>query len=71
MSTVEFQRMKISAAPDEEVASGFVHVKVPANKRTKELTTDNNKEEHHRHTIDGAEEDARLTSSSGGDSRRR
>eukprot|EP00971_Amphidinium_carterae_P281689 5591943-Amphidinium_carterae.1 len=63
--------MKISAAPDEEVASGFVQVKVPVNKRTKELATDNHKDEHHRHAIDGAEEDARLTSSSGSDPRRR
>eukprot|EP00971_Amphidinium_carterae_P304107 6043409-Amphidinium_carterae.1 len=71
MSTVECQRMKISAAPDEEVVSGFVQVKIPVHKRSMELASDNDKDDHHRHAIHRAEEDAHQTSSSGDDPRRR
>eukprot|EP00971_Amphidinium_carterae_P098564 1949351-Amphidinium_carterae.1 len=71
MSTVHLQRFMISAAPDEEVASGFVVVDGPVNKKSKELETDSYKEEHYRHDINKIEKDARIASSSGDDSRRR
>eukprot|EP00971_Amphidinium_carterae_P000563 11309-Amphidinium_carterae.1 len=72
MSTVQCQHMKISAAPDEEeVASGFVVVDGPVNKRPKELDTDSHKDEHCCHDIDKIKKDARHVSSSGDDTRRR
>eukprot|EP00971_Amphidinium_carterae_P028423 559650-Amphidinium_carterae.1 len=62
--------MEVSAAPDEEVASNFVLVEGPVNKRPKELDTDSHKDEHHRHTIIEMEKDACKASSSGDDPRR-
>eukprot|EP00971_Amphidinium_carterae_P185529 3683795-Amphidinium_carterae.1 len=63
--------MGVSAAPDEEVASGFVVVERPVHKRSKELDTDNHKDEHYRDAIDEIEKDVRHTSSSGDNPRRR
>eukprot|EP00971_Amphidinium_carterae_P050099 987394-Amphidinium_carterae.1 len=67
--------MGVSAAPDEEVASGFVVVEGTAasakNKRPKELDTDSHKDEHYRHAIEELEKDVRQASSSGDDPRRR
>eukprot|EP00971_Amphidinium_carterae_P310512 6170321-Amphidinium_carterae.1 len=63
--------MGVSAAPDEEVASGFVMLDGPTPKRTKELATDSHKTEHRRHAIEGIEKDAQQSNRSGDDSRRR
>eukprot|EP00971_Amphidinium_carterae_P350496 6491578-Amphidinium_carterae.2 len=71
MSNFQLQRMKVSDAPDEEVASGFFVVADPTNKRSKELDTDTHKGDHYRNDVIMIEKDARYASGSGKDSRRR
>eukprot|EP00971_Amphidinium_carterae_P305310 6067093-Amphidinium_carterae.1 len=67
----QFQNMRVSAAPDEEVASGFLIVADTTNRKPKVLDTDIHGEEHYRNDVIMIEKDARYTSSSGDDTRRR
>eukprot|EP00971_Amphidinium_carterae_P020563 405068-Amphidinium_carterae.1 len=59
MSMTNFQanRMKVSAAPDEEMSTGRFFVVDKTNKKTRELDTDTNKEDHYRSDVIMIEKD--------------